>query len=306
MGPGEARHAPRIRGAALRRFERFVVIDWSGQAVAHPKGLAVACATPGDVAPVLLRPVGGWSREGLLDWLLAQADQRSDMLIGIDLSPALPFNDAGAYLPGWPGSPEDARALWALVDDLCASDPHLSAHGVVGHPDLARYFRRPGAQGDRFGAAGRGRLRVCEARQLASGLSPSSCLNLVGAAQVGKSSLTGMRVLHRLGGRIPVWPFDPVPPGGPVIVEIYTTIAARAAGIGRGRSKVRSPAALRAALEQLGSAGDARLVTWDEHSTDAVLSAAWLRREAGRAEWWRPEAMTAEIARTEGWTFGVP
>src|SRR3546814_10514255 len=56
---------------------------------------------------------------------------------------------------------------------------------------------------------GRGRLRVCEHGQAAMGLSPQSCFNLVGAAQVGKSSLTCMRVLNRLRGRVPVWPFDP-------------------------------------------------------------------------------------------------
>ena len=115
-----------------------------------------------------------------------------------------------------------------------------------------------------------------------------------------------MRVLHRLGGRIPVWPFDPVPPSGPVIVEIYTTIAARAAGVRNGRSKVRDAAALRAGLEALGARGDVRLDRYDDHSTDALLTAAWLRRAALRPELWRPIGMTEQIARTEGWTFGVP
>ena len=58
------------------------------------------------------------------------------------------------------------------------------------------------------------------------GCRPYSNLNLVGAAQVGKSSLTGMRLLHALGRRLPIWPIDAVPAHGSLIVEIYTTIAA--------------------------------------------------------------------------------
>ena len=87
----------------------------------------------------------------------------------------------------------------------------------------------------------------------------ASCFNLVGAAQVGKSSLTGMRMLHQLDGAIPIWPFDPVPDDGPVIVEIYTTIAAIAAGLPKGQSKVRDRQGLKQALEALQSPCPARL-----------------------------------------------
>ena len=38
-----------------------------------------------------------------------------------------------------------------------------------------------------------------------------------------------MRLLYRLAGRLPVWPVDPLPAEGSVVVEIYTTIAALAA-----------------------------------------------------------------------------
>ena len=75
-----------------------------------------------------------------------------------------------------------------------------------------------------------------------------SNFNLVGAAQVGKASLAGMRLLHRLSGRMPLWPLDPVPAKGPLLVEIYTSLAARAAGLPPGRSKIRDGAVLDAAL----------------------------------------------------------
>lgn len=287
----------------LRRFADVAVIDWSGEAVARPKGLALAHAAPGRAAPTLLRPAGGWSRQTLLDWLLAHAEAQTDLLIGVDHSPGLPFADAGAFFPGWQNSPPDAKALWRLVDERSFGCPHLGVAAFLADADIAEYFRHQTVTGTRFGT-GRGRLRVCE-KAAARGLAPSSCFNLVGAAQVGKSSLTGMRVLHKLGGRIPVWPFDPLPAAGPVVVEIYTTIAARAAGLRAGRSKVRDAPALAQALRELDCTGTVPLDRYDDHSTDALITAAWLRTAAADPALWRPGGLTPEIAATEGWTFGV-
>ena len=289
----------------MRIFAHFAVIDWSGEAVARPKGLAVAHAVAGRAAPALIRPEGGWSRGTILAELERHAEAGSDLLVGVDLSPGLPFADRGGYLPGCPDAPHDAKALWRLVDELSADDPHLGSNGFLAHPSVHPHFRHASGAGAAF-EGGRGRLRVCEAEQRAIGLSPSSCFNLVGAAQVGKSSLTGMRVLHRLAGRVPVWPFDPVPERGPAIVEIYTTIAARAAGLPAGRSKGRDRAALDMALAALDSRPPAALARYDDHATDALLTVAWLRRAAARPELWSPAALTPEVARTEGWTFGVP
>ena len=43
----------------------------------------------------------------------------------------------------------------------------------------------------------------------------------------------------------------------------------------------------------------------DDHSSDALLTAAWLRSVGEDAERWTPRGMTKQIARTEGWTFGA-
>lgn len=286
------------------QFDHFAVIDWSGQAVARPKGLALAQAGPNDPAPVLLSPAQGWSRQALADWLTAHARANTRMLVGLDLSPALPFVDMGGYFPGWDESPADAPALWAMVERMATSDPHLAVSTLLAHPELKRHFRLHGDCGDLF-PGGRGRLRVCETGQAQMGLSPSSCFNLVGAAQVGKSSLTGMRVLHRLRDIVPVWPFDPVPDAGPLIVEIYTSLAAREARLPKGRSKIRSGEALDAALAELGSPPHAPMPRYSDHATDAILTTAWLRRAANRTTLWSPPAMSPQIACTEGWTFGV-
>ncbi|WP_395333974.1 hypothetical protein WBP06_00830 [Novosphingobium sp. BL-8H] len=286
-----------------------MAIDWSGALGPRQKGIAVAlCGREG--APELLRPKGHahWSRGEVLH--LLRDGLPPDTLVGLDLGISLPFADAGAFFPGWAESPADARALWALIDKVCAEDEHLSAASFVDHPELSAYFRRHGGrEGAQFhlpqALHRRGRMRVTEEAQARAGCKPYSNFNLVGAAQVGKSSLTGMRLLHRLGGAVSVWPIDPLPESGSVVTEIYTTLAAVAAGRSAGRAKMTDYAALNAALAVLGSPPVAGEGAIDDHSADALLTAAWLRTAAPRADLWKPAEMTAELARTEGWTFGA-
>jgi hypothetical protein len=114
-----------------------------------------------------------------------------------------------------------------------------------------------------------------------------------------------MRVLHRLGGTLPIWPYDPVPANGSLIVEIYTSIAARDAGLPKGRSKVRDSATLDVALAALGSDPPAVLARYDDHATDAMMGSAWLRIAASDPALWAPAGLTPTLAHTEGWTFGV-
>lgn len=290
------------------RFRHFAAIDWSGAAGERHHGIAVALCTTGSAAPQLVRPGHRWSRADVLDWL--RSDLPADTLVGFDMGISLAFADAEAFLPGWTESPPDAKSLWALIDRICADDPHLSASSFVDHPEASRHFRRHGGrQGDRFPAygerGGQGRFRVTERAQAAMGCKPYSNFNLVGAAQVGKSSLTGMRLLHRLDGHLPVWPIDPLPPSGSVVTEIYTTLAAMAAGRNAGRSKMRDHAELNAALAMLGSAGVPGTGPIPDHASDALLTAAWLRTAAHDPALWSPPALTDAIARTEGWTFGA-
>jgi hypothetical protein len=292
----------------LNRFRHFAAIDWSGAAGERHKGIALAICSAGESAPALVRPGHRWSRPEVLHWLLE--DMPDDTLVGLDLGISLAFADCGGFFPGWAASPADARALWALVEQLSAEDPHLAVTSFVDHLDAARHFRRHGGrEGDLFGAngkkGGRGRFRITELAQQAMGCKPYSNFNLVGAAQVGKSSLSGMRMLHRLVGRLPVWPVDPLPDRGSVVVEIYTTIAAMAAGRSASKSKIRTFAELNHALAALNSepvSGDGPI---DDHRSDAIVTAAWLRRAAHRPELWDPPGITPDIARTEGWTFGA-
>jgi len=304
VGPRKEGPAHRLRTAPLTpRFSHFGAIDWSGAVGPRQPGIALAICGLGHDAPRLVRPGHIWSRQEVLDWLLEALPR--DTLVGLDLGPSLPFIDRGAFFPGWAESPADARTLWALVEAICADDPHLSTNSFVDHPEAARHFRRHGGrEGDLFGG-GRGRLRVTELAQQAQGLNPYSNMNLVGAAQVGKSSLTGMRVLHRLADRLPVWPFDPLPESGSLVVEIYTSLAARAAGKRKGQTKIAGHE-LDGLLAALGSAAHIPLAGhYTDHATDALLTSAWLRAAHANPALWMPAGLTDEIAQTEGWTLGV-
>lgn len=281
------------------RFTRYAVADWSGAKGNRHPGIAIAECGVGEDPPELVSSGGRfWSRGLVLDWLSARRD---DLLVGFDFSFAPPFAGRDAYLPG-DETAVDAANFHAYVDRLC-EDADLGAASFLETHHRRHFY---------FGAAD-GRkadfmhLRACEAHyNAAGGGKPSTVYDAIGAAQVAKASFAGMRLLHRLRvAGIAIWPFDPVPDRGPVVVEIYTQIAARAAGLRKDLSKIRDAAALNAALAAFGSRPHRPLEHYTDHATDAILTAAWLRANANRAELWSPPALSPEIAHTEGWTFGI-
>lgn len=289
----------------MRHFSKFACVDWSGAKTERPPGIAVA-TIGSEGPPAIIIPKPRWSREDVGKWLLKLAVNKTDILIGFDFSMGLPLLDEGTYFPEWSESPANAKSLWALVDQMCMSDPHLGVSSFLQHEQASRHFRHSAKHcGDLFRGS-MGRLRLVEEHQRLTGQGNSaSCSNLIGAAQVGKSSLTGMRMLYQLGGTIPVWPFDPMPQKGPIIVEIYTSIAALAAGLPKGKSKVRDRSGLKSALRALQTPCPKRLSQYDDHSTDALITASWMKQIAADPRLWNPPALTNEIAQKEGWTFGV-
>ena len=82
-------------------------------------------------------------------------------------------------------------------------------------------------------------------------------------------------------------------------------MAARLGGVTGTATKMRSFEALNDALDAIGSAPVAGTGAIDDHSSDALLTAAWLRRVYESRDFWHPPGLTPDIARTEGWTFGA-
>lgn len=282
---------------AKPRFSRFACVDWSGAKGSRHAGIALAVCDAGDAAPQLMTPPEGiWSRQAVAQWLLAQDD---DLLIGFDFSFAPPWVERRSYLPG-EVLPSSAKAFWAYVEAEC-EDPDLGAASFLETRHRRHFY---------FGAADGIKAdflhwRQCEILNKNSSGKTSTVYDSIGAAQVAKASFAGMRFLNHISDHVAIWPFDPLPEQGPVVVEIYTTIAARAAGIAKGRSKIRDAVSLDDALRALGSRPHTPMNRYTDHATDAMLTAAWLRANAENPDYWAPKSLNCEIAATEGWTFGV-
>jgi len=281
------------------RFERFAAIDWSGAKGRRHKGIAIALAEAGEWAPRLVRSGHIWSRTEVLQWLLAAAEE-APTLFGFDFSFAPPIVERGEYLPGEPEVPANARDFWAYVDSR-SEDEDLGAASF-----LERVHRRHFYFGIADGVkAGFMHFRQCDARLNAQGgRKTASAYDAIGAAQVAKASFSGMRLLRRLDGKVAIWPMDPLPERGSAVVEIYTRIYLRRAGL--PGTKLRSRAELNRALKALGSRPARLAFEPDDHQTDALVTAAGMRALAtSEPRAFAPEGLTPAIARSEGWTFGV-
>ena len=282
----------------MRTFAAYVAIDWSGAKGKRHKGIAIAEAR-GDAAPRLVRAGHVWSRQEVLQWLLARA-AKEPTLFGFDFSFAPPIIERGEYLPGESGVPKTAREFWAYVDSRC-DDEDLGAASFLERVHRPHFY---------FGIADGVkaefvRFRQCDARLNAQGgRKTASAYDAIGAAQVAKASFSGMRFLHRLDGKVAIWPMNPLPEHGSAVVEIYTRIYLRRAGL--TGTKLRTRADLNLALKGVGSPPARLRFEPNDHQTDALVTAAGMRlvaRTEPRA--FDPVGLTPEIARSEGWTFGV-
>jgi hypothetical protein len=282
----------------VRHFSRTIAIDWSGAKGKRHKGIAIAEAK-GDAAPRLIRPGHIWSREEVLHWLLREA-AKEPTLFGFDFSFAPPLIERGEYLIGEPDVPTTAREFWAYVESR-SFDEDLGAASFleIAHRPHFYFGIADGVKADFV------RFRQCDARLNAQGgRKTASAYDAIGAAQVAKASFSGMRLLHRLGGKVAIWPMDPLPEHGSAVVEIYTRIYLRRAGM--TGVKLRSRAELNRALKGLGSPPARLKFEPNDHQTDSLVTAAGMRALAiQEPRAFDPQGLTPEIAQTEGWTFGV-
>jgi hypothetical protein len=235
----------------------------------------------------------------VLAWLVRRAT-KEPTLFGFDFSFAPPIVERGEYLPGEPHVPKSAREFWAYVDSRC-DDADLGAASFLEEAHRRHFY---------FGIADGVKARFmhfrqCDARLNAQGgRKTASAYDAIGAAQVAKASFAGMRFLHHLDGKVAIWPMDRLPENGSAVVEIYTRIYLRRAGL--TGVKLRSRAELNRALKGLGSPPARLRFEPNDHQTDALVTAAGMRLLATtEPRAFDPEGLTPEIARSEGWTFGV-
>ena len=276
-------------------FERFVGIDWSGDKKVWQKALKIAVALPGRSAPVLVDPPSGqrgWSRTEAATWIEDQC-LKSRALIGLDFA----FGFPPVTLP------QGTVLDWEYVEKLCERHSNLYGGAFFRPPtcEHSHLINSPWLPRDSYSADD---LRTTDVTAMKlAGARPQSIFNAIGPAQVGPSSISGMRALRllraRLGDRVTIWPFDELRPTGSVIVEIFP----RYYPLSKGKNaKLAHQAALNDALAAFESEG-VRLAPKTEDEGDALLSAAALRYLSRESSLFRLPDLSI---RSEGWIFGVP
>ena len=167
--------------------------------------------------------------------------------------------------------PADAKAFWAYVDRAC-DDEDLGAASFLERVHRRHFY---------FGAADGAKRDFLHHRAVRARVQRHGRRQGVDALRRDRrrpgrqGELRRHAAAPRLDGRVPIWPMDPLPGEGSVVVEIYTRAFIRLAGLS-GR-KVRSDAELNL-LAALGSA-PARLGREpSDHETDVLIAAAGLRR----------------------------
>lgn len=287
-------------------FDAWLGIDWSGSKAGRLPGIQVAETTPGSASPRLLagpQPGGLWKRTDVLALLLDRHAAGQRVLAGFDFAFAYAREDRGSYFPGVAGAPDDVVALWTYVERLAGDGGDLYGGAVYadGSP-VADLYLTPAGRGARYEHRRRRAEIAC-----AAVTSPHPVFKCVGAANVGTGSLAGMRLLHRLKGRLgdaaTIWPFDGFGPGRLTVVEIFPRLYFKLAR--QDPTAWRDPAVVNAVLAAFGSAPmGSGWATRREDEADAVVAAAALRAlSADPAVWHAPAAEPA--AQREGWIFGV-
>lgn len=288
-------------------FDLFVGIDWTGAQPARAVAVA-ACDPSGRVVPV--RPAGRhWQRREAADWIAAQVAGGRRVLAGFDFGFAMPWVDGAGYLDGRVPEVADMFALWDLVDRASQGAADDFAGAAVHDPRFFPSFWIDGPTPAHWGDGSTKRRRVeVVAAQTGAG-TPVSLFKLAAASkQVGKASLAGMRTLcylrGLLGDRLAVWPARMPEAGQSVVMEIYPTLFRKQA-LG-GVRKITGRTAMAAAVAHFGCTLSPDMPEqFDDHIGDAIITAAGLSCLAGTASAWNPAGMTPDIARREGWIFGV-
>jgi hypothetical protein len=284
-------------------FDAFVAIDWSG-AVRHYDGIAVAICRPGRTAPKLVKAPGvRWTRKTISDWLKSQLGCGRRLLIGFDFAFGFPFETDGGYLGGKAPGIDDIFSLWTMIEARSCGDPDFGCMRFIGDAAYASLFWLQGARPSHWIERKRWTEFACAEQTKTR---PDSLYKMLHSKQVGKASITGMRVLHHIrtsmGGCVAIWPFEKV--RASAIVEIYPTMFRKmAAG---AIAKIRSRQQLNAALGRIGSQPvGSNNDDFSDHETDALLSAAGLRKITSNPAVWNPHETTSPRVQREGWIFGV-
>jgi hypothetical protein len=289
----------------IPEFDTFIAMDWSG-AVGRYSGIAVATCEAGPSPPRLVEPRGSrnWTRAAIANWIEDLLDRGERNLVGLDFAFAFPFETKLGYLGGLAPGVNHIFKLWSLIEAHSGDDPDFGCAEFISRPEYESLFWKSGKRPPNWIERKRRTEHACAEN---TGTRPDTLYKLLHSKQVGKASITGMRVLNhvrsRKGDRVAIWPFEKV--DSSAIVEIYPTMFRKIAN--GSIAKLKSVAELNQAFAKLGSRPLARPAKQNlsDHETDALISAAGLRWIARNPEVWSKAVLRSRIVLREGWIFGV-
>lgn len=289
----------------MKNFDQFVGIDWSGaKAPIKTKSIAVAACPQGEVAPILHEEIR--SRTAVIECIEGLIQSKKRTLIGVDCN----FGYAAQVLKKQLGTNASAHDLWVEVECVNKDEHNLFAGQFWSHEKYASDFWTQGKMPNGFTMP----KRVTEVLCAENGYGrPESPFKLIGAKQVGKGGLAGMRLAYSLkknfGKKIAIWPFDQhYDEANVVMTEIYPRQFLMR--VGHGTTKVRDQETLNDILPFFGSQELKGHQNITDHDTDALVSAAGLRYLCGMKanippQIAHPAKLTSEARQCEGWIFGV-
>jgi len=290
----------------MRNFDQFIGIDWSGaKTPVFNKAISVSLAYQGSAPPSLV--AGPWSRQKVADWIINLSKNQKRILIGVDCN----FGYAATTIQKQFGTQATHKDLWDTVESACHNEPNFFAQKFWANLAYAPDFWVSGKMRDGFEMPRRQTEIICYESGFGK---PESPFKLIGAKQVGKGGLSGMRMAHylkkMLGHKIAFWPFEMelVNKANIVVTEIYPRQFLMRSG--HGMTKIRDLADLNQTLRFLDAKPYSNATLLSDHDTDSLASAAGLRYLCGSLEnipkdISHPPIMSYNAQHLEGWIFGV-
>jgi precorrin-8X/cobalt-precorrin-8 methylmutase len=212
----------------------LVVVDWSANSAPKRGRDSIWIAVRDSSGVILSNPSTRFEAEAILADLLA-ADART--LVGVDFSLGFPVGTAGSLGLDGPSWASMGAELGRLVEDdarncnnrfQVASTLNARMGGAAGpfwgcppkaaSASLTTTKPPPGPLAE---------WRTVESALRGQGHRPFSSWQLLGAGTVGSQSLLGipmmMRLRERFGGRLAVWPFEPID-RAIVVAEVWPSL----------------------------------------------------------------------------------
>jgi hypothetical protein len=290
-----------------KNFDIYVGVDWSGaKAPLKTNSVALSWCYTGSSKPEYIKEK--ISRQDVFNWILDISKLGKSMLIGIDCN----FSYAHHFTHKQFGKDFRINHLWSEVENLNSQNDNFYAGGIWESQKYKGLFWTEGDKPDWYdeNILRRKTEKLCKDLKLGN---PECPFKLIGAKQVGKGGLSGMRLahhlMHQIGDHLSIWPFNAdLERASIVMAEIYPRLFLNYCGF--GNKKIREMNDLNLALMSLNSEIIQSRETLNDHVSDAIVSAAGLRFFVEKlapsiSDAFHIEDEYKDIARNEGWIFGV-